>query len=361
MKAAVLTERKADLEFQEVPSPVAGSGSVVVKVLATRLVHYFEEIFTAVRPYPLQLPLIPGCGGIGVVEEVGPDCTNLKKGDFVYCDGIITARDDANSPEQILQGLHCPDGSGLSETYRQGTFAEKALFPQENLTVIPKSLGNDAAKLTCINLLLVPYGGLLSGNFQAGESILILGGTGYFGSCGILVALAMGASRIIVPTRSAEKAKKLKDNFGNRVVPVTISGKEGEDTAAFKAAAGDCPIDHVLDLLEPSASLSILKSALAALRANGTMILMSGSQGNIELPYYPIMKNNINIRGCFMYPRSAVKKLIGMLDAGLVDMDFIKVQETFTLDRVNDAVKHAKKNSGDFKTTVLTPSGNPTL
>jgi NADPH:quinone reductase-like Zn-dependent oxidoreductase len=39
MKAAVLTERKPELELQEVPSPVLTPGSVIVKVLATRLVH----------------------------------------------------------------------------------------------------------------------------------------------------------------------------------------------------------------------------------------------------------------------------------------------------------------------------------
>jgi alcohol dehydrogenase len=357
MKAAVLTERKPELEIQQVASPVAAPGSVVVKVLATRIVHYFEEIFSAVRPYPLQLPVIPGCGGVGIIEEVGPDCTNLKIGDFVYCDGTITARDDPNSPQQILQGLHCPDGSGLSETFRHGTFAEKALFPQENLTVIPKSLGRDAAKFTCINLLLVPYGGLLSGNFQAGETIMILGGTGYFGLGGVAVAVAVGARKVIVPTRSAKKMKMLQNHFGDRVVPVMTSGNEEKDAAAFKAAAGEGAIDHVLDLLDPKASLSILRSSLAALRPNGTMILMSGSQSRIELPYYPIMLNNITIKGCFMYPRTAVKKMIGMLDAGLISTDFIKIDATFTLDRVNDAVKHAKQNNGALKTTILTPNG----
>lgn len=359
MKAAVLTERKPELEIKEVVSPVATPGSVVVKVLATRLVHYFEEIFSAVRPYPLQLPLIPGCGGVGIIEEVGPDCTNLKVGDFVYCDGTITARDDPNSPQKILQGLHCPNGSPLSEAFRHGTFAEKALFPQENLTVIPTSLGRDAVKFTYINLLLVPYGGLLSGNFQAGETIMILGGTGYFGLGGVAVAIAMGARKVIVPTRSAEKKKMLQVYYGNKVVPVITSGDEGKDTAAFKAAAGEGTIDYVLDLLDPQASLSILRSSLTALRPSGTMILMSGSRSNIELPYYPIMMNNINIKGCFMYPRTAVGKLIGMLDAGLINTDFIKIDATFTLDRVNDAVKHAKQNNGAFKTTVLTPNGIP--
>jgi alcohol dehydrogenase len=288
------------------------------------------------------------------MDEVGPDCSNLTKGDLVYCDGTIRSRDEATSPQHILQGLFCPEGS-LSDVFRHGTFAEKALFPQENVTAIPRSLGTDAVKFTCINLLLVPYGGLLAGNFQAGETILILGGTGYFGSCGIVVALAMGARKVIVPTRSTKKMDMLHKLFEDRVVPVLVSGNEEEDAVAFKNAAGDSPIDYVLDLLDPKAALSILRSSLSVLRPKGTMILMGGNQSNIELPYYPIMANNITIKGCFMYPRTAVKTLIGMIEAGLLNTDFIKVDRAFSLEEVNHAIKHAKNSSSTFKTTVVTP------
>lgn len=356
MKAAILIERIPELKVQDVPDPTLTPGSVIVKVLATRLVHYFKQVFSAQRPYPIQLPLIPGCGAIGIVEEVGGDGSALKKGDLVYCDCYIKARDDPLESEEILSGLLCPEGN-LSNVYRHGSFAELALYPLENVTAIPKALGReeDAAKLTCINLLLVAYGGLLSGNLKAGETVVVLGGTGYFGCCGVVLALAMGARSIIVPTRSEDKARSLQDRFDERVVPVMISGEEKEDEQTITKAAQGNYIDLVLDLLDPQAPLAILRSALCALRANGTMVLMAGSTGDIELPYFSIMKRNITIKGCFMYPRTAIKSLFGMIQAGLIDLDLFKVTGQYSLDEINEALSFAETQNGAFKTTVVTP------
>ncbi|KAJ2955104.1 hypothetical protein NQZ79_g8839 [Umbelopsis isabellina] len=355
MKAAILTERTPELKLQDVPDPTLTPGSVIVRVLATRLVHYFKQVFSAQRPYPIQLPLIPGCGAIGIVEEVGGDGSALKIGDLVYCDCYVKARDDSFEPEEILSGLFCPEGS-LSSMYRHGSFAEKALYPLENVTAIPKAVGReeDAAKLTSLNLLLVAYGGLLSGSLKAGETVVILGGTGYFGCCGVVLALAMGARSVIVPTRSEDKVKLLQDRFDERVVPVIISGDEKEDEQNITKAAQNNYIDLVLDLLDPQAPLAILRSALCALRTNGTMVLMAGSAGNIELPYFPIMKRNITIKGCFMYPRTAIKTLFGMIEAGLIDLNLFTVTGQFSIDEINEALSFAETQSGAFKTTVVT-------
>jgi alcohol dehydrogenase len=353
MKAAVLTERKLELHVQEYPDPVLAPGSAIVKVLAAPLVHSFDEVFTGEKPYPIQLPFIPGCSAVGVVEEVGPDAHNLKKGDLVYCDPTIRTRDDAHSPETILQGLYCPEGP-VSEVYRNGALAEKILIPLENAIVIPSALGTDAVKLTCINQLLVAYGGLLSGKFQSGETLLLLGGTGYYGSCAVALALALGARKVIVPGRSLEKLEQIVKKFGDRVVPVQLTEHEEKNIDKFKEAA-NAPIDLVLDLLEASAPLSILRAALLSLRANGTGVIMSGRVDNLELPYYPIMVNSLTIKGCFMYPRTAGKTLLGLMEAGLVKPEWFEISGQFGLDDVNEAVQFAKKTGGPFKTTVVVP------
>ncbi|KAH8555117.1 alcohol dehydrogenase zinc-binding domain protein [Umbelopsis sp. PMI_123] len=353
MKAAVLTERKVELDVQEYPDPVLTPGSAIVKVLAAPVAHHFGAVFSGEVPFPILLPFIPGCSAIGEVEQVGSDAHNLKKGDLVYVDPTIRTRDDPHSPETILQGLFCPPGS-LSEVFRNGGFAEKILLPIENALIIPPSLGRDAAKLTCINRLLVPYGGLLSGNFQPGDTLLLLGGTGYFGGCGIALALAMGARKVIIPGRSLEKLEPLVNKFGDRVVPVQLSQDDQENVVAFKSAAGG-PIDLVLELLEANAPQSIIRSSLLSLRPFGTGVLMSGRTDNLEFPFFPIMTNSLTIKGCFMYPRTAGKQLIGLLEAGLIDPDLFNTDDQFSLDDVNEAVQNAKKTHGPFKTTVIVP------
>ena len=53
----------------------------------------------------LDLPIIPGPGGIGRVRAIGPDATKLAVGDWVFCDPTVRSRDDVVAPDITLQGL----------------------------------------------------------------------------------------------------------------------------------------------------------------------------------------------------------------------------------------------------------------
>lgn len=353
MRAAVLLERKPQLEVQDIADPVLTPGSAIVKVLAAPILPYLGEVMSGEMPYPLVLPIIPGTSGIGVVEEVGSDASNIKKGDLVFCDSCIRARDEAIGPQTILQGLFCPDGQ-LSDVYRHGTLADKVLTPLENIYVIPKSLGTDAAKLTCINQQLVPYGGLLAGNFGPGQTLLMLGGTGHFGSCAIGVALAMGARRVVVPGRNMQRLAPIIDKFGDRVVAVPLTENEDENIAAFKNAA-DGPIDLVLELLGATAPQTLLRAALLSLRSNGTGVIMSGRNDNLDFPFTPLMTKALTIKGNFMYPRTAVISLLSLMEAGLIDVNWFEVNGKFNLEDIDKGIKHAKETAEAFKLTVVVP------
>ena len=52
--------------------------------------------------------------------------------------------------------------------------------------------------------LLVPYGGFAAANLQAGETVLVSGATGNFGSAAVAVALAMGAACVVAPGRNEQ-------------------------------------------------------------------------------------------------------------------------------------------------------------
>jgi alcohol dehydrogenase len=65
--------------------------------------------------------------------------------------------------------------------------------------------------------LAVPYGGFLSAELKPGEAVIIGGATGNFGAHAVIVALAMGASRIIPSGRNASILEKLKTLDPNRI------------------------------------------------------------------------------------------------------------------------------------------------
>ena len=99
----------------------------------------------------------------------------------------------------------------------------------------------------------MPYGGLLAGDLQAGETLVVSGATGGFGGAGVAVALAMGAAEVVATGRNARDAGRPRRRFGPRVRPVPMTGDEADDRARIVEAAGG-PIDMVLDFLPREAS-----------------------------------------------------------------------------------------------------------
>jgi alcohol dehydrogenase len=68
MKAAILKSLGSPLVIEDAPEPVLGTGEVVVDIAATRVLSYMNEVFSGTRNYALELPIIPGPGGIGRVR-----------------------------------------------------------------------------------------------------------------------------------------------------------------------------------------------------------------------------------------------------------------------------------------------------
>ena len=65
MKAAVLDEFGAPLTVRTLPDPALGTGEVIVDVVAAGVPGYTAGVFSGARNYMLELPIVPGPGGIG--------------------------------------------------------------------------------------------------------------------------------------------------------------------------------------------------------------------------------------------------------------------------------------------------------
>jgi alcohol dehydrogenase len=359
MKAAILRAFGSPLVVETIPEPVLGTGEVIVDIVATRVLSYANEVFSGERKYLLDLPVVPGPGGIGRVHAVGPDATHLAAGDWVYCDPTVRSRDNVRSPDITLQGWVAAGEGGLrlQKYFRDGSWAERTRVPTENAIGIGAIDEADAASWCALGTYLVPYGGFLAANLQPGETVLISGATGNFGSAGVAVALAMGAACVIAPGRNQQVLGDLARRFGRRLRPVTLSGNEDDDRERMRQAAPG-PIDCVLDLLPPSASTAPVRAAAMTVRPYGRVVLMGGvgmlGGAGLELPYPWMMRNCITIRGQWMYPPDASIRLAGLIRSGQLRLDNFDIT-TFDLDHANEAVAHAAANSGPFKATVLKP------
>jgi alcohol dehydrogenase len=357
MRAATLTALGHPLTVADVPDPRAGGGEVLVEVLAASVPPYAHEVFSGERRYPIELPIIPGVGGVGRVVAAGPDATKLAAGDLVWCDATVRARDDALTPDIALQGWSSrgEGGAQLARHLHDGSFAELMRVPTENAHPLPATA--DPARWSALTVHTIAYGGLLAGGLEAGETLLVSGATGNLGSTAVAIALAMGAGQVVAPGRNRAALDLLADRFGTRVSPVELTGDENTDRAAMTAAAGG-PIDVVLDLLPPGAPSSVARAAAMTVRERGRVVLMGGvgmlGGADLALPYPWIMRNSVTVRGQWMYPRTANVSLIRLIASGVLDLTAERVT-CFTLDQVNEALAHAAAHPGPFDRTVLIP------
>lgn len=359
MKAAVLKSFGSPLIIEDVPEPILGTGEVIVDVVATRVLSYANEVFSGERKYLLDLPVIPGSGGIGRVRRIGPDATHLAVGDWVLCDPTVRSRDDARAPDITLQGWSARGEGGmkLQKHFRHGSFAQQIMVPTENVKRLGEITPREATQWCSIGTMLVAYGGFLAAKLQPGETVLVSGATGNFGSAAVAVALAMGAACVVAPGRNETILADLVRRFGDRVRPIRLTGDEDEDRERMKRAAPG-PIDCVFDIMPPSVSTNVVRAAIMTVGSYGRVVLMGGvgmlGGPGLELPYNWIMRDCITIHGVWMYPPDAATRLIAMVRSGLLRLDHYQATE-FDLDHANEAVTHAAANAGPFKMTVIRP------
>ena len=192
----------------------------------------------------------------------------------------------------------------------------------------------------------MPYGGFLAARLQPGETVLVNGATGSFGSAAVAVALGMGAA--LRHRHRPQRERRLADlvrRFGARVRTVTMRGDEADDRKRILQAAPG-PIDCVLDILPPAANAMQVRTAILAVRPYGRVVLMGGvgmlGGAGLDLPYPWMMRNCITLHGQWMYPPHATILMAGLIRAGLVNLDHFEVT-AFDLDHANEAVAHAAR------------------
>lgn len=357
MRAAVFSQIGETPAVGEVSDPIAEAGDVVVDVVAAPVLPYAQEVISGKRPMLFALPFIPGTGAIGRISAVGAGATHTEVGSWVYCDPTLRARDGQGLPAISLQGLTAngPPAMALQRQYPNGSWAEKLRLPLENVVPLGKIDDGDAARWLTLGTMLVPYGGLSSVGLTAGEIVVVNGATGSFGSAAVAVAVAMGAARVVATGRNANALNALVHGYGSRVKPARTTGDQAADTLTIQTAAS-APIDVVFDILPPQAEAAQVMLAVRAVRPGGRVVLMGGvgmaGGGDLTLPYPWLMRNNVTIKGQWMYPRDAISRLIAMVQSDLLDLTRYHVTE-FALVQVADAIAHAAATSGPFNRTAL--------
>ncbi len=346
MQAIELEHAGSAPRIVEKPKPRPRPDGVVVKLKAAPVLSYMHGVISGTLPYMLpSSPFIPGSDLIGTVDEVGSEVFDLEPGTLVHARPHIASRGDFTQFDDTLIGLTgmAPASERIQSIWTDGAFAEYAHYPVDCVTPLIPEAGLGHEKLAALMFLAVPYGGFLSAGLKPGDRVIIGGATGNFGAHAVLVALAMGASRIVPTGRKASILEKLRALAPDRVFPVVLCGDSEKDTANMLAAAVR-PADCYLDITGGGGTDTVLAS-IRAIKNNGQAILMGALQEAIQLPYVEIMVRGLTIRGNFMYPPKAPAEIYRMIAAGLIDLSALEIRK-YALGDASSAIAEARGKGG---------------
>ena len=146
-RAAVAFEAGKPLEICEVDLEGPKEGEVLVEIKATGLCHTDEFTRSGADPEGI-FPAILGHEGAGVVVDVGPGVTSLKKGDHVIplytpecreCDYCTSGKTNLCQKIRVTQGQGLmPDGTSRFSIKGEKTFHYMGTSTFANHTVVPE-------------------------------------------------------------------------------------------------------------------------------------------------------------------------------------------------------------------------------
>ena len=235
------------LSVQEVPSPKAGPGQVVIDVKASAL--NFPDALMVQGLYQVKppLPFSPGAEVAGLIKEVGEGVQGLKAGDRVM---------------------------GFPGT---GGFAEECVVAAEKIMPLPEDM--DFASGAA---LVLTYGTSLHalqdcGRLQPGETLLVLGAAGGVGAAAVEIGKAMGA-RVIAAASSEEKLALCRRLGADETIDYAT-----EDLRKRALALTD---EKGVDVVYDPVGGGYTEAALRAVAWRGRLLIVGFAAG--EIPKIPL-------------------------------------------------------------------------
>jgi NADPH2:quinone reductase len=214
------------LQLDEVEVRDPGPGEV--RVRHTALGVNFVDTYQRSGLYPMQLPAIAGNEGVGVVDAVGPNVSELKKGDRVCYTGL------------------------------PGSYCEARIVPADRLVKIPEGLSDEQVASMLLKGLTVHYLIFTTYPVKKGETVLwhaAAGGVGLI-ACQWLKALGVTTIGTAGSDEKAALAKShgaehvinySKENFVERVKEIT----GGKKVPVVYDGVGKTTWEGSLDCLRP--------------------------------------------------------------------------------------------------------------
>lgn len=241
-----------------------------------------------------EADMVLGHEGVGVVEEVGPNVKELKKGDRVgwgyehnscgHCEKCLTGR-ETYCPEREMYGMQNLD---------QGSFASHAVWREAFLFKVPEELTDaEAAPLMCGGATV--FNALHAYNVRPTDRVGVMG-VGGLGHLAIQYAAKMGCDVVVFSGSDSKKDEAMK-----------LGAKE------FIAMKGksEISVSRKVDVLLITTSvMPDWKLIIPALNTNSTIFPLTVAGGDFTFPQMPLITSGITVQGSVVAARQVHRDML---------------------------------------------------
>jgi len=340
---AVTYQGKKSIAVKKVDFPkIIDPEDIIVKITSTAIcgsdLHLYQGNF------PLPIGYVIGHEPMGIVEEIGPKVTSVKKGDRVvipftvacgrcqYCDQHLDSQCDNSNP-------HYDSGGYLGYSEKFGNYpggqAEYLRVPFGNYTpfLIPKECELEDYKLLFLSdVLPTAYWSVEHAGVKKGDTVIVLG-CGPVGLMAQQFAWKKGAKRVIAIDYFDYRLNHSKQVNQTEVFNFTEYDDMGETLKELTKGGADVVIDCVgmdgkkspLEYIEQKlklqgGTLGPIQIATKAVRKCGT-VQITGVYGGLYnmFPLGPFFARNITLKMGQAPARSYMKTIYDQIVKGEID------------------------------------------
>jgi D-arabinose 1-dehydrogenase-like Zn-dependent alcohol dehydrogenase len=334
MKAVQITKPNTGFEVVERDIPDPKSRQVRIEVQACGVCH--SDMLTVVGAIPqIQYPRVPGHEVVGIVDAVGADVPDWKKGMRVgvgwhggHCGHCISCR---RGDFITCKQLQVP---GIAY---DGGYAEYMIAPFEALAAIPDDLtSEDAAPLLCAGI--TTFNSLRHSGAVPPDLVAVLG-IGGLGHLGVQFARKMGFHTVAI-ARGADKAPLAKKLGAHVYIDSTVQNPAVELTKLGGAKV----------ILATATDAKSMSSVVEGLSVDGKLLVLGVSTEPVQVTPLSLIGPRRSVSG---WPSGTAPASEDTLKFSVLS-EVRPMIETFPLAKAAEAYQHMMSGKARFR-VVLTP------
>ncbi len=320
-----------DIRYEEVPTPVPGTGEVLVRVRAEGVcgsdLLLLKGDFAYIRAGLTTYPFTPGHEWSGQVAEVGAGVEGFAAGDPVVGEPSL----GCGECRWCLRGRYdlCPARQEVgSLRNKEGGYAEYILMPARHLYKVPPGLSLEEAALTEPAADAV-YA--LKKARVAGANPVVILGDGPMGLLSLQAARAFGAVRILLSGLSDKKLSVARELGADEVIH---AGKENlKERVRELTGGGGAEL-----VVEASGSSDAMAETVHLIRPGGEIVVV-GIYGGSPVPFdmTTLVLKDVTLIGSHVSP-NCFSPTLALMAAGKILAEPL-ITHRFPLAAVSDALR----------------------